>query len=613
MKDLIKKFGIIILALFLFASAAGYANFSKEKPEQIGLTQVAEQINNEQIEKIAVVGDELRITLKTAEGEEEGVKQIAKKERGQSFTEIMSDLEVPAEQIAKLDVKIEDETGVAFWAGALLPYLFPVLLLFGLIYYMSRQVQGANNKAMSFGKNTGKEVKPDDKNKKTFKDVAGAHEAKEELEEIVDFLKDPKKFDAMGAKIPKGVLLMGPPGTGKTLIAKAVAGEANVPFFHISGSEFVEMFVGVGASRVRSLFEKAKKSAPSIIFIDEIDAVGRKRGAGLGGGHDEREQTLNQILVEMDGFEPNLGVIIIAATNRPDVLDQALLRPGRFDRQVVISGPDMAAREEILKVHGKNKPFADDVDLKNLAQRTPGFTGADLESLLNEAAILAVRKEAKAITEAMVRSSIDKVLMGPEKKSRIMTEEDKKMTAYHEAGHAIVGHFLKNCDPVRKVSIIGRGMAGGYTLSMPDSDQHYQRIAQFKDQLAMIMGGYSAEQMIYGDENLTTGPSSDLKKATQMATKMIKQYGMSPDLGPRVYGSNEEMIFLAQEIHDKKNYSEKTAEKIDAEINRLLVEAKNRADETLTAHKADMERLVKALMEHETVEQEMFNKIMKGE
>ncbi len=613
MKDLIKKFGIIIIALFLLASAAGYANFNQEKPEQIGLIQVAEQIKNEKIETVSVVGDELRITLKPEEGQETGVKQIAKKEHGQSFTEIMSDLAVPADKIALLDVKIEDETGFRFWLAALLPYLFPVVLLLGLIFYMSRQVQGANNKAMSFGKNTGKEVKTDAKHKKTFKDVAGAHEAKEELEEIVDFLKDPKKFDAMGAKIPKGVLLMGPPGTGKTLIAKAVAGEANVPFFHISGSEFVEMFVGVGASRVRSLFEKAKKVAPSIIFIDEIDAVGRKRGAGLGGGHDEREQTLNQILVEMDGFEPNLGVIIIAATNRPDVLDQALLRPGRFDRQVVIAGPDMAAREEILKVHAKNKPFEENVDLKQLAQRTPGFTGADLESLLNEAAILAVRKEAKAISEEMVRASIDKVLMGPEKKSRIMTDEDKKMTAYHEAGHAIVGHFLKNCDPVRKVSIIGRGMAGGYTLSMPEADQHYQRIVQFQDQLAMIMGGYSAEQMIYGDENLTTGPSSDLKKATQLATKMVTQYGMSSALGPRVYGNNEEMIFLAQEIHDKKNYSEKTAEKIDEEINRVLVEAKKRADETLTKHKVDMERLVAALLEHETVEQEQFNQIMKGE
>jgi cell division protease FtsH len=476
---------------------------------------------------------------------------------------------------------------------------------------MSRQAAGANNKAMGFGSSTARQVKPeDDKHRKTFADVAGAKEAKAELEEVVDFLKDPKKFTDMGAKIPKGVLLMGSPGTGKTLLAKAVAGEANVPFFHMSGSEFVEMFVGVGASRVRDLFTKAKKAAPAIVFIDEIDAVGRKRGSGLGGSHDEREQTLNQILVEMDGFEPNIGVIVMAATNRPDVLDPALLRPGRFDRRVVIDKPDINDREEILKVHAKNKPLSASVSLRRLAERTPGFTGADLGNLLNEAAILAVRREKKQIDETEILESIDKVILGPEKRSRVMTDKEREMTAYHEAGHAIVGHFLPNCDPVRKVSIIGRGTAGGYTLSMPDLDKRYETYDDFRDEMAMAMGGYVAERMIYGAGNLSTGPSSDLKKATQLATAMVTRFGMSSALGPRVYGENEEMIFLAQEIHEKKNYSEETAKVIDAEITKLLREAEERAKEIVSGKRQKMDELVKELLVKETVEQEEFRRIV---
>jgi len=515
------------------------------------------------------------------------------------------------EKLRKLDVQVKNETGAAFWARSLAPYLFPFLLIGGLLFFMTRQVSGANNKAMGFGQSKAKAVKPDEnKEKKTFQDVAGAREAKEELEEIIDFLKNPKRFTAMGAKIPKGVLLMGAPGTGKTLLAKAVAGEADVPFFHMSGSEFVEMFVGVGASRVRDLFNKAKKAAPAIVFIDEIDAVGRKRGAGLGGGHDEREQTLNQILVEMDGFDPHIGVIVIAATNRPDVLDQALLRPGRFDRRVVIEKPDIQDRLEILKVHAKGKPLSKEVSLQRLAERTPGFTGADLMNLLNEAAILAVRRNQKKITEKDVLESVDKVLLGPEKKSRIMTDQEREMTAYHEAGHAVVGHFLEHADPVRKVSIIGRGMAGGYTLSMPETDKRYQTLAQFRDDIAMAMGGYVAERMIYGDENLSTGPSSDLKKATALARSMVMQYGMNSELGPRVYGENEEMIFLAQEIHDKKNYSEKTAELIDKEINAFLTEGLKRAEEVIKDKRDRMDKLVKVLLEKETVEQEEFVKIM---
>ena len=467
-----------------------------------------------------------------------------------------------------------------------------------------------NNKAMGFGQSNPREVKPEDKDKKTFADVAGAKEAKQELEEIVEFLKSPKKFADMGAKIPKGVLLMGAPGTGKTLLAKSVAGEANVPFFHMSGSEFVEMFVGVGASRVRDLFAKAKKTAPAIVFIDEIDAVGRRRGAGLGGGHDEREQTLNQILVEMDGFEPNLGVIVMAATNRPDVLDPALLRPGRFDRRVVIDMPDIKDREEILAVHAKGKPLAKEVSIRKIAERTPGFSGADLANLLNEGAILAVRRNKKQIDEMEILESIEKVLLGPERKSRVITEKDKKMTAYHEAGHAVVGYLLPNCDPVRKVSIISRGQAGGYTLKMPSEDRHYHTLAQFKDELAMTMGGYVVEKLIFGDEMLSTGPSSDLKNATRIAKDMVTRYGMSEKLGARTFGEHEELIFLGREIHEQQDYSDKTAEEIDKEISALISEAEKRAKQIIEKNRDKMESLVKTLLEKETIEQEEIAKVL---
>lgn len=607
LKQLLKNFGIIVVVLLLIAGIAGYSGFSGEKqPDEVGINTLVQQINEEKVKKVEIVGNTLEVTLK----DENANKQIVKKEFGESLSELLNNYGVPAEKIQKVDIAVKKESGFRYWIANLAPYIFPFILIGGLIYFMSRQVQGANNKAMGFGQSTAKQAKPDEKNKVTFKDVAGAREAKEELEEVVDFLKDPKKFTNMGAKIPKGVLLMGSPGTGKTLLAKAVAGEANVPFFHMSGSEFVEMFVGVGASRVRDLFGRAKKAAPAIIFIDEIDAVGRKRGAGLGGSHDEREQTLNQILVEMDGFDPHLGVIILAATNRPDVLDSALLRPGRFDRRVVIDKPDIQAREEILKVHAENKPMGKDVDLRKLAERTPGFAGADLANLLNEAAILTVRRDKKEITQDEVLESIEKVLLGPQKKSRIMSEKDRRMTAYHEAGHAIVAHFSSNCDPVRKVSIIGRGMAGGYTLSMPVEDVNYNTLAKFKDDIAMAMGGYVAERMMYGDAQLSTGPSNDLKQATSMANAMVTRYGMSDKLGPRMYAQNEEMIFLAQEIHDKKNYSEKTSEMIDEEINRILVEGRQQAERILKEKRAAMDKLVDILMEKETVEQEDFLAVM---
>jgi cell division protease FtsH len=609
MKSLLKNFALIVVALFLVAGVASFATVNKTKPEEVGINRLVTEINNGQVKDISVSGDTVSVRLQDAQKPE----LVIKKEPGQSFSALMDNLGVDHAKLQNINITVRAQSGFGYWAGAIIPYLLPFILLVVLIFFMSRQVQGANNKAMTFGQSTAREAKPDDQNKKTFKDVAGAKEAKEELSEIVDFLRDPKKFADVGAKIPKGVLLMGSPGTGKTLLAKAVAGEANVPFFHMSGSEFVEMFVGVGASRVRDLFKKAKEHAPAIIFIDEIDAVGRKRGAGLGGSHDEREQTLNQILVEMDGFEPNLGVIIVAATNRPDVLDPALLRPGRFDRRVVIDMPDINDREEILRVHAVGKPLTEDVSLRVVAERTPGFSGADLDNLLNESAIAVVRAGRKQITQIDILKSIEKVILGPEKRGRVMTEHDKKMTAYHEGGHALVGHFLEHADPVRKVSIIGRGMAGGYTLSMPSTDTHYRTMAKFKDDIAMMLGGFVAERMIYGTDMLTTGPSSDLKKATQTVTAMVMQYGMSDKLGPRQLGDNEGLIFLAEEIHSKKNYSEKTAELIDAEIAGLLEEAKTRAAKVLTDHRAQLDALVAALMEKETIEQEEFNVIMGGQ
>ncbi len=607
MKNLLKNFAVIILVLFVAGAIFNVISFAQTKPEVVGVNRLVTEINNDQVKIVEVSGDTIAVTLK----DEKARPLEIKKELNQSFSELMDNLGVDQAKLRTLDIQVKDESGFKYWAAVLFPYILLAALLMAVLYFVSRQLQGVNNRAMMFGQSTAKQVKPDEKSgKKTFADVAGAIEAKNELMEVVDFLKDPKKFAAVGAKIPRGVLLMGSPGTGKTLLAKAVAGEAGVPFFHMSGSEFVEMFVGVGASRVRDLFQKAKKEAPAIIFIDEIDAVGRKRGSGLGGSHDEREQTLNQILVEMDGFEPNSGVIIVGATNRPDVLDPALLRPGRFDRRVVIDMPDIEDREAILKVHAIGKPLAASVSLRQVAERTPGFAGADLDNLLNEAAIKVVRDGRNEIGQDDILQSIEKVLLGPEKRSRVMTKKDKEMTAYHEGGHALVGHFLEHSDPVRKVSIIGRGMAGGYTLSMPQTDTHYRTLAKFRDDLAMMLGGYVAEQMIYGTNQLTTGPSSDLKKATSTATAMIMQYGMSDKLGPRQYGDNEGLIFLAEEIHSKKNYSDKTAELIDSEINRLLEEAKVRATEVLTKHRSELDKLVKVLLEKETVEQEAFVAIM---
>lgn len=605
MKNFLKNFLITFAVLLLIASVLSMVKSSESKQqENIGIGQLISLINEGKVKKISIQGDEVQAELKA----ENSKLQIIKKEAGESFGDIMKNYGIKDEIRNGLDIEVKDESSVKFWAINLLPILIPLIIFIAFVYLMSRGVQGMNNRAMGFGKSTAKQENPKDKNeKKTFKDVAGMNESKEEMEEIVSFLQEPKKFDAMGAKIPKGVLLMGAPGTGKTLLAKAVAGEASVQFFHISGSEFVEMFVGVGASRVRDLFSKAKKTAPAIVFIDEIDAVGRKRGSGLGGGHDEREQTLNQILVEMDGFEPNLGVIVIAATNRPDVLDPALLRPGRFDRRITLDMPDIKEREAILKIHAKNKPISQSVNLQNIAERTSGFSGADLENLLNEAAILAVRNNQSKIKEKDILESIEKVLLGPERKSRILSEKDKKMTAYHEAGHAVVGYYSPHCDPVRKISIIGRGQAGGYTLNTPTEDKRYRTLNEFKDDLAMILGGYVVEKMIFGD--ISTGPSNDLRKATELARDMVTRYGMSK-LGPRTFGKHEDMIFLGRDIHEQRDYSEYTAEEIDKAIIDFINEAKQKANDVINKNKNEMNKLVEVLLEKETIEQKEIKYIL---
>jgi cell division protease FtsH len=498
-----------------------------------------------------------------------------------------------------------EPAGLQEYFIAFLPWLF----LAGFMFYMFSQVRTNGNQLMQFGKSKAKEM-DEETPKVTFKDVAGADEAKEELEEIKEFLKSPEKFHNLGAKIPKGVLLIGPPGTGKTLLARAVAGESNVPFFSISGSDFVEMFVGVGASRVRDLFKKAKDSSPAIIFIDEIDAVGRMRGAGVGGGNDEREQTLNQLLVEMDGFESNQGVILMAATNRPDVLDPALLRPGRFDRQVIVDRPDLEGRTQILKVHSKDKPLAKNIDLKTIAKQTPGFTGADLANLLNESALLAARKDKKKISNVDIENSIDRVLAGPEKKSRLMSSEEKLIIAYHETGHALVGWALPNADPIHKVTIIPRGKALGYTQALPDSEKYLSSKAELKDRLAMLMGGRVAEELIFKDP--TTGASNDIEKATDIARRMVMEFGMSDKLGPMVFGKGSNEVFLGRDYGRQQDYSDEVASSIDGEVKILLNDAHAVAGKILKKFRKQMDAMVEALIEQETINREEVSKLFKS-
>jgi cell division protease FtsH len=500
-------------------------------------------------------------------------------------------------------------TGDSAW-WSILTYLLPFLLFFGFWIFLMNQVQGGGSKVMSFGKSRAKRMAPDSP-KITFKDVAGVDEAVEELQEIKEFLENPKKFQALGARIPKGVLLYGPPGTGKTLLARSVAGEAGVPFFSISGSDFVEMFVGVGASRVRDLFEQAKQASPCIIFMDEIDAVGRHRGAGLGGGHDEREQTLNQLLVEMDGFEMKDNIILIAATNRPDILDPALLRPGRFDRQIVVDRPDRNGRRKILEVHTKGKPIDTTIDLDTLAAGTPGFTGADLANLVNEAALLAARRGKKTIGETELEEGIMRVIAGPEKKTRLLSEHERNVTAYHEMGHALVGHYLPNCDPVHKISIISRGAALGYTISLPAEDKFLTTKSALMDQMAMTLGGRAAEELVFNE--VTTGAANDLEKVTSSAKHMIMRYGMSEKLGPRVLGRNHDMPFLGRDMGAEPDYSEEIAREIDDEIRRVIEEAHERALSVLREHMDDLHQISKLLIERETIDKDQFERLLAGE
>lgn len=583
---------VFLLLMSIYSLLA--SNFTKK--EEISLSQVANDVKAGLIRDIKIEGNDLTLTYT------DEITKTAKKDPSTSLPETLATYGATAEQISAVPLKIATESGLRFWLITFGPLLIPVLFLILIFWFLARQVKGAGMQAFSFGQSKARMIDPADTSQRvTFADVAGAKEAKEELVEIVDFLKNPKKFLDIGARIPKGILLMGAPGTGKTLLARAVAGEAGVPFFSISGSEFVEMFVGVGASRVRDLFQMAKRTAPSIIFVDEIDAVGRVRGTGVGGGNDEREQTLNQILVEMDGFDPTEKVIVMAATNRPDVLDPALLRPGRFDRRVMIDLPDRKDRLEILTVHARKKPFGPDVNLEVIAERTPGFSGAELYSLMNEAAILAARENRTEITQYDLVRSIEKVILGPERKSHLMSKKEKRLTAYHEAGHALVSSVLPYADPVHKISIISRGRAGGYTLKLPFEDRKMQSRKEFMDDIAATMGGYVAEEMIFDD--LTTGPSNDLSVVTDLARSMVARYGMSKSVGPVAFASD-------RNGHGEAPYSQNVAAQIDAEVKRMIEEAKTRAEEVITTHRGALNAIAEHLVEVETIEREEFEKIL---
>ncbi|MBI2607238.1 MAG: ATP-dependent metallopeptidase FtsH/Yme1/Tma family protein [Candidatus Doudnabacteria bacterium] len=596
---------LIIFAIFLLVAAAfSFFETEHKNAEPVSISQIAQQVNSGEIERIEVSEDKLIAFLK------DGREERANKEREVALSESLINYGVNAEQLNQIKIEVKEPSGASIFLSTILPFLIPFVLIAAFIWFMLRSVQGQNNRAMSFGQSNAQLSNQLDKKKRvTFADVAGVKEAKEELKEVVEFLRFPQKFFSLGAKIPKGVLLLGPPGVGKTIIARAVAGEANVPFFHISGSEFVEMFVGVGASRVRDLFKKAKRNSPCIVFIDEIDAVGRQRGAGLGGSHDEREQTLNQILVEMDGFEQDTNVIVIAATNRPDVLDPALLRPGRFDRQVVLDQPDIADREAILKVHSKGKPLAKDVNLRALAERTPGFSGADLANLMNEGAILAARKNFREVGQAELISAIEKVMLGPERKSHLLSKKEKEIAAWHEAGHALVATVLPHADPVHKVSIVSRGRAAGYTMKLPAEDKNLHSKSEFLADLSVSLGGYATEKLIFNE--LTTGASNDLKVVTNLARKLVTSYGMSEKLGPMTFGDHTEMIFLGREISEQKNYSEKVAAKIDEEVSSFIERAYKTATEILKKYKKYLTVIAERLIEVETIEREEFEALVK--
>ncbi|MBI1800368.1 MAG: ATP-dependent zinc metalloprotease FtsH [Chloroflexi bacterium] len=580
---------LAVLLLFNFVQ-------SPQDKNSVPLSSVAEDIKTGSVARIIVQDNLLRVQKRG------GQEVVARKEDGIGVLETLRNFDITQEQLNKVEIQFDRPSQFGSWIAILSSFL-PLLVFGGLLIFMLRQAQSGNNQAMSFGRSRAR-LQTGDKPTVTFADVAGVDEAKQELAEVVEFLKEPAKFANLGARIPRGVLMVGPPGTGKTLMARAVAGEAGVPFFSISGSEFVEMFVGVGASRVRDLFDQAKRNAPCIVFVDEIDAVGRHRGAGLGGSHDEREQTLNQILVEMDGFDTDTNVIVIAATNRPDILDPALLRPGRFDRRVILDRPDSVGRRQILEVHAKGKPLAPDVDLQVIAKTTPGFTGADIENLLNEAAILAARRNLKAVGMAEIQESVEKVVAGPERKSRLISEKEKKVIAHHEAGHALVSHMLPGSDPVHKVSIVARGMALGYTLTLPESDRVLQRKGKFENDLSIILAGRAAEELVFAD--VPTSASDDLDKATHLARAMVTQYGMSEKLGPQTFGDKEELVFLGREISEQRNYGEEVARTIDHEVRRLIDEAYNRATQILTTYRDRLNELAARLIEKETLDRKEF-------
>ncbi len=602
MNNIYKHIFWAISTLFIVSLLFSFFVDGSEPPKQFSINQLVEKINGGQVAKVVVAGDELKIDLK------DGSRAIARKENESSFSETLKNFNVDARVLQEVAFEVKDESGLRFWAGILIPTLLPIIVIIAIFWTVLRQAKGSAGQAFTFGK-ANLRLFASYKNRVTFKDVAGLKEAKQELEEVVDFLKNPKKFLDMGARIPRGVLLMGHPGTGKTLLARAVAGESGVPFFHISASEFVEMFVGVGAARTRDAFDTAKKAAPSILFIDEIDAVGRERGAGVGGGHDEREQTLNQILVEMDGFDRDTRVIVLAATNRPDVLDAALLRPGRFDRRVMLDLPDIADREAILKIHSHNKPLEKDVDLRKIGVRTPGFSGADLANLINEAAILTARKNQRFITQQALYDSIEKVMLGPERKNRITAPREREITAYHEAGHALVAASLKDSDPVHKVSIVSRGQAGGYTLKLPTEELRLRTKSQFLSDLAMMMGGYAAEQSVFND--LSTGASNDLQKASELARALVTRYGMSEKLGPMTFGKTQDMIFLGREITHERNYSEAVAKTIDAEVHGFIDRAYKAAQKIIMTRRKALDAVAKTLLEKEVLEQDDFYAVVK--
>lgn len=580
---------IIIVMIWMF----DYYSGGTEKKDDMSYTSFLQHVQQDDIKQVTIVDNIISGKLKD----------------GQEFSTVVPDDDTLISRLEAKNVEIRAELPPQppWWTG-ILSSLLPMLLIVGLWFLLMNQSNGGGGRVMNFGKSRARRY-DEDKVKVTFKDVAGADEAKQELEEVVEFLKHPQKYNELGAKIPKGVLLYGPPGTGKTLLAKAVAGEAGVPFFSISGSDFVEMFVGVGASRVRDLFEQAKKSAPCIVFIDEIDAVGRQRGAGLGGGHDEREQTLNQLLVEMDGFGANEGIIMIAATNRPDILDPALLRPGRFDRQIVVDRPDIKGRQEILKVHVKGKPIGQDVELNVIAQRTPGFTGADLSNLVNEAALMTARKNKKVINMPEMEEAAERVIMGPERKSRVISDKEKRLTAYHEGGHTVVGMLLDNTDPVHKVTIIPRGRAGGYTLSLPKEDRYYATRSEMLDELKVLLGGRVAEALVL--KEISSGASNDLQRATTLARQMICEYGMSENIGPVTFGHRQDQVFLGRDIARDKDYSEEVAAEIDKEVRSFIEDAYAATEKLLSDNIDKLHVIAEALIERETLEADEISELIK--